>query len=51
MKKEYSKPELIDLNEQTGLGSNCRNGSGEKGLCTAGTIAGSGCNAGTGHPD
>lgn len=48
MKKEYSKPELIDLNEETGLGgSNCETGSGASGACISGNMAVTGfCNTG-----
>ncbi len=49
MKKVYVKPELIDLNEQTGIGkgSECRNGSGDKGDCYSGNVAGAYCEVGS----
>lgn len=41
MKKNYSKPELIDLNEKTGRGNGngCRNGSGNTSGCFNGNAA------------
>lgn len=45
MKKEYLKPELIDLNETAGLGhtATCRNGSGAYDPCQVGTGASESC--------
>ncbi len=49
MNKVYQKPELIDLNEQTGIGEviDCVGGSGASG-CGVGNVARSFCNTGTG---
>jgi hypothetical protein len=48
MRKKYTKPELIDLNEQTGLGGiDCVGGSGASGGCCTGNIAIFFCNQGT----
>jgi len=47
MKKEYQKPELINLNESTGHGGDgydpCNNGSGVRGRCISGTTPGEDC--------
>lgn len=48
MKKEYSKPELIDLNEQTGYGRGCVSGSGNVIGCFNGNAAGRECTTGAG---
>lgn len=49
MKGEYSKPELIDLNDETGHGNpDCMNGSGNAAVCQIGTAAGSTCIGGSG---
>jgi hypothetical protein len=49
MAKEYVKPELIDLNEQTGTGrADCMNGSGDAAICQTGTAAGTYCLGGSG---
>jgi hypothetical protein len=45
MKKEYTKPLMVDLNEYTGYGA-CSSGSGDA-ACTNGNIAGSACTNGT----
>lgn len=50
MKKEYEKPVLIDLNEQTGIGGpavDCVGGSGARG-CGIGNVAGTFCDKGNG---
>jgi hypothetical protein len=47
MKKEYLKPELIDMNEQIGHGAGCRTGSGAVG-CQAGNAATDLCGMGNG---
>lgn len=53
MKKDYIKPVLVDLNEQTGHGggSECRNGSGDQGDCYSGNVAGRYCYIGNGGVD
>jgi SynChlorMet cassette protein ScmA len=53
MKKEYVKPDLIDLNEKTGLGRvPCENGSGAAGYCDTGNAAGFFCGTGiAGQPE
>ncbi|MEI6292417.1 MAG: hypothetical protein WCP36_01965, partial [Methanomicrobiales archaeon] len=50
MKKDYAKPELIDLNESTGRGGPadpCQNGSGAAGFCNSGITPGFTCGTGT----
>ena len=39
MKSDYIKPDLIDLNDRTGHGDECRNGSGNTGGCFNGNVA------------
>lgn len=49
MKKDYVKPELIDLHESTGHGlPNCTSGSGASGNCLNGNFPGSECQNGSG---
>jgi hypothetical protein len=48
MAKEYSKPELVDLNEQTCIGQGCENGSGDS-VCTIGNAAISICEIGNSY--
>jgi hypothetical protein len=48
MRKEYSKPELMDLNENAGFGDTyCRTGSGNS-VCQVGNAAGQICGMGNG---
>ena len=48
MKGEYTKPEIIDLNEETGIGrGDCQNGSGAAGTCRSGNTPVWGCFVGS----
>ena len=50
LKKDYQKPEIIEINGLNEVESMpaCENGSGNIGMCTTGSSAGFSCDSGSG---